>query len=372
MPTPQGRRILILSNFFSQGHGGTPESVLLLARELAAMGLAVDVWCRNGLLKDVQALEALPAADDHALFASQKPAIRAYAAIFIAGSWNRKAPWLALQAFIAGVPVSYAAKGCLCRIEFSRLRDMRRIPYLLLVEWLPIALARRLVFSSRAEQMAYVLPSWLWRRRAVCLAEPFRGDIAGPRSLAPVLTLGFLAEISARKGLFELIDGFGHFLSSHPDIRARLLIAGAPRRGSEAYLRACRTLAAQNGAAACIEWLEPVRGRDRRDFYCSLDLFMCPSRFESFGLTPLEALWQGTPVCAAPAMGVLEHLAPDAPVLTMPSLDKCSVATAIAAFAKDPEGWRAGGQAWKASHALRRTNAEIAAEFADILLGEAA
>lgn len=368
----QDRRILVLSNFFSQGHGGTPESVFLLARELAGAGFAVDVFCDRGLVRDAQALDALPAAQDNAAFSHERPAIGDYATLFIAGSWNRKAPLLAIRAFIAGVPISYAAKGCLCRIEFSRLRDMRRIPYLLLVEWLPIILARRIVFSSHAEQGAFVLPSWLWRRRAVRLEEPFRGDELGTEPPPSTPALGFLAEISSRKGLLELIAGFGQFLSSNPDFGLRLRIAGQARRGSEAYLRACRALAERNGAAPHIEWLAPVRGRERGDFYRSIDLFICPSRFESFGLTPLEALWQGTPVCIAPGLGVLEYLQPTAPVLAMRSLSKASIADAIAVFAKDGEGWRARGMAWKARDALKRSNAEIAGDFARILLGEAA
>lgn len=363
-----GRRILVLSNFFSQGHGGTPESVFLLARELAVTGLAVDVYCKRGLLKDAQALDALPSAQDDAVFLPEKPAIRIYSALFIAGSWNRKAPLLAFQAFTAGVPINYAAKGCLCRIEFSRLRDMRRIPYLFLVEWLPIALARRLVFSSRAEQRAFVLPSWLWRRRAVCLEEPFQGDAPGSASPSSVLTLGFLAEISPRKGLLELIEGFGHFLSSHADAQVRLRIAGQARSGSEAYLGTCRALAEKNGAAPHIEWLQQVRGAERRDFYRSLDLFMCPSVFESFGLTPLEALWQGIPVCVAPDLGVLEYLEPAAPVLSMASLKKTGIADAIATFVKDGASWRAKGRAWAGRSALRRSNIEIAADFSRILL----
>src|SRR5258706_14782012 len=130
---PSGvRRILVLSNFFSEGHGGTPESVLLLARELAGQGLGIDVFCNKGLLRDVHVRQALPAADDGASFSLQRPDVSAYAALFVAGSWNRRAPLLVLSAVRKGIPVTYAAKGCLCRIEFERLRDMRRIPYLLL------------------------------------------------------------------------------------------------------------------------------------------------------------------------------------------------------------------------------------------------
>jgi len=365
---PQDRRILILSNFFVQGHGGTPESVLLLARELGASGLGVDVFCNKGLLKDAQHRQTLPAADEVLSWAAAPP-MGDYAALFVAGSWNRSAPFLVVRAVLAGVPVTYAAKGCLSRIEFERLRDMRRVPYFLLVEWLLLALARRIVFSSDAEKRTSILPAWLWRRRAVRLEEPFQGGVLGadPQASA-VTTLGFLAEISPRKGLFELIDGLGHYLAGNPNAKVRLRIAGQARRGSQAYLQACRQLAQRNAAAAHIEWCDPVRGGARADFYRSVDLFMCPSRFESFGLTPLEALWQGVPVCAAPALGVLEYLAPDAPLLRLPSLRKEDIADAIAAFVDRGAEWRAKGRAGEGRSALRRSNAEIAADFAHILL----
>ena len=89
-------RILVLSNFFP-GRGGTRR--LLLAGELAACGVAVDVFCKKGLLRDAQMCDALPAMDDGAAFSSVTPDTRSYAALFIAGSWNSvRAPDLRVAA----------------------------------------------------------------------------------------------------------------------------------------------------------------------------------------------------------------------------------------------------------------------------------
>jgi len=363
------RRILILSNFFTQGHGGTPESVLLLARELAEAGIVSDVFCGKGLLRDAQLRQALPADDDPTGFSRQRPVMGSYAALFVAGSWNRRAPLIVLAAARKGIPVAYAAKGCLCRVEFERLRDMRRVPYLFLVEWLLLALARRVVFSSRAEREATVLPRWLWGRKATSLPEPFWSlPAVAPRQQNNVPTLGFLAEISSRKGLFELIEGLGQYLAARPGASLRLKIAGSVRKGSEGYFERCRALADRNGAAAHIEWCAPVRGAQRDAFYRSLDVFMCPSRFESFGLTPLEALWRGVAVCAAPDMGVLEYLQPDAPVLRFSTLDKDEVARAIAELADNVESWRNKARAWEGRRALVQANSQIAADFASVIL----
>jgi len=367
------RRILILSNFFAEGHGGTPESVLLLARELGGLGISVDVFCNKGLLRDVHSQQALPAAAAEGFF-TRAPDIGSYAALFVAGSWNRRAPRLALSAALKSIPVIYAAKGCLCRIEFERLRDLRRVPYFLLVEWLLLALARRIIFSSRAEQDASILPRWLWRNRALTLPEPFWGNGAAeyPPEAGRVPTLGFLAEISSRKGLYELIEGLGHYLAMRPGAPLRLKIAGSARKGSEEYFERCRSLARRNGAAAHIEWHAAMRGVQRDDFYRSLDVFVCPSRFESFGLTPLEALWRGVAVCVAPQMGVLEYLQPDAPVLRLAGLGKEEMARSLGEVADHVETWRSKGRAWRGRQALAVANRKIAQEFARALLGSEA
>lgn len=364
-----GTRILILSNFFSEGHGGTPESVLLLANHLAGQGIATDVLCNKGLARDAQVLDSLPDAGGDAVFVQNKPPLRSYAALFVAGSWNRRAPMLVIRAAFAGVPVAYAAKGCLCRAEFTRLRDMRRVFYFLLVEWLLLVLARRIVFSSRAEQVNSILPRWLWRSKAALAPEPFSWDssVSMPSPNSGVV-LGFMAEISARKGLLELIAGLNRYLALHPDAKIQLKIAGQVRRGSEAYWEQCRALTRSGGAESHIEWCSPVRGAQRRHFYQSLSLFMCPSRFESFGLTILEALWQGTPVCAAPAIGALEYLHAQAPVLRLNALNADEIARAIAVLAGDRWGWRERACDWMGRDAMTRNNGDIAREFAAILL----
>ena len=369
---PSGiRRILVLSIFFTEGHGGTPESVLLLARELAAFGIATDVFCNKGLLRDAHLRQVLPVADDAASFSALKPDTGSYTALFVAGSWNMQAPLMVLHAARKGVPVTYAAKGNLCQVDFVRLRDTRRVPYLLLVEWLLLALSSHIVFSSRAERRAWILPSWMWRDKAVFLPEPFWGPQPQPAVLPdnPVPTLGFMAEISQRKGLFELIEGLGLFLAMKPGASVRLRIAGAIKKGAEGYFEKCRALAQRNGTAAHIEWCPPMRGSKRDEFYRSLDVFMCPSRFESFGLTPLEALWRGIAVCAAPTMGVLEFLHPDAPVLRLSTLGKEDIARAIGELLDNMESWRGKGRAWQGRHALMQTNSQIAADFARVLLG---
>jgi glycosyltransferase involved in cell wall biosynthesis len=159
----------------------------------------------------------------------------------------------------------------------------------------------------------------------------------------------------------------GHYLVLHKGARVRLKIAGQPRRWAGDYRRACQELAEKNGAAPNIEWCGPIRGEARPAFYQSLDLFLCPSHFESFGLTPLEALWQGIPVCVAPDVGMLEYLPSDAPLIRLPSLRKEDIASAIASFVELAGDWRDRSRPWRGRHALTRSNAEIACDFARVI-----
>jgi glycosyltransferase involved in cell wall biosynthesis len=362
-----GRRVLVLCNHFTEGNGGTPESVLLLARQLDCLGIACDVSCDRGLCRDVGVRHQLPRAGEDNVFEPSIPPPAGYGALFVAGSWNLRSPAMVLRARLAGLPVVYAAKGCLSRIEFTRLRDMRRIPYLLLVEWWLLAAARHIVFTSSIEREACVVPHLLWGRKAVVVPEPFEGSAAVAPAARDGATIGFLAEISPRKGLLELIDGFGVFLAKHPDSALRLKIAGMPRAGTQAYMETCKARSIRNGSAHRIEWLGAVRGAARDVFYSGLDLFVCPSRFESFGLTVLEALWQGTPVCSGRCLGVLEFLRREAPVAMMSSLRDADVAQSLAGFlAVQP----AAG-AWRGQQAGMQSNRSIAQAFARLFFGEA-
>ena len=177
-----------------------------------------------------------------------------------------------------------------------------------------------------------------------------------------------MAEIAPRKGLLELIAGFGAFQIAHPGSDLRLRIVGQARIGSEDYLARCKALAAENGSQARIEWCAPIRGSARDGFYAGLDLFVCPSRFESFGLTVLESLWQGTPVCGGPDLGVLEFLSPDAPVLKLHSLLPADIASGLESFASGNWPSAAPGS-WAGRPALVRPNREIALAFAGMLGG---
>ncbi|MDE2364016.1 MAG: glycosyltransferase, partial [Hyphomicrobiales bacterium] len=58
----------------------------------------------------------------------------------------------------------------------------------------------------------------------------------------------------------------------------------------------------------CAHFLGVKEGRELADLYASADVFVFPSRTDTFGVVLLEALASGTPVAAFPAQGPAELL----------------------------------------------------------------
>jgi glycosyltransferase involved in cell wall biosynthesis len=106
-----------------------------------------------------------------------------------------------------------------------------------------------------------------------------------PSDKKKVLFLGRLHEI---KGLDLLIEAF----SLVTEKNVILQIAG----NDDGYEETAKELAKDIHS---IEFLGPVYGRDKLQLFANADLFVVPSRYESWGITFLEALACGTPVLMA-------------------------------------------------------------------------
>lgn len=331
----QGRttdgRVLAIAHRFTTGFGGVPESLLTLAHALRPAGVTLDVLSRNGFYADAGTLGALPPpAKPQGWREVMARDITPYAALFVAGAWNRQALALALRARLAGQRVVYAPKGNLARAEFRRLRDLKKFPYLFTAEAALLALSSAIILSSRAERRTLQPPCGLFARRMTIIPEPFEPAARLQRSRSPVapLRIGFMAEIAPRKGLRELVEAFIAWQQScgHP---AELHVAGAPRPGSEHYADTIRRRAAESACASRILFHGPLRGPARDAFHAGIDIFACPSHFESFGLTVLEALSQGADVIATEAIGSLETLRGDDRITICPDPRPAALVTAL-------------------------------------------
>ena len=153
---------------------------------------------------------------------------------------------------------------------------------------------------------------------------------AGQRLGLPDRFALFLSTRDVRKNL-------GVVLEAWPDVwracRLPLVIAGrAPRSSSRVYVDWFRDLDPSSDS-----WLRivgPVDERDKPDLYRAADVFVFPSRYEGFGLDPLEALASGVPVVAANATSLPEVVG-DAGRLVSP-VDSAAWTEAITAIATNP------------------------------------
>ncbi|ABU57169.1 glycosyltransferase family 4 protein [Roseiflexus castenholzii] len=110
--------------------------------------------------------------------------------------------------------------------------------------------------------------------------------------------------------------------------------------------------------------LGPVAEADLPALYGSATLFVYPSRYEGFGLTPLEAMACGTPVICSHA-GSLTEVVGDAALLVDPD-DPQALAEAIDRAFADPTlraSLRAAGLARAASFSWHRAAQEILAVY---------
>ncbi len=123
---------------------------------------------------------------------------------------------------------------------------------------------------------------------------------------APVRVL-FVGRIERRKGLDLLLDAMLPLFDRHPGVTLDVVGAPVPEEADYAALIAARLAAiAQRGHAARVVLHGHVDDAALLRHYAGCDLFVAPSRFESFGLIAIEAMRFGRPVVAARVGGLAE------------------------------------------------------------------
>jgi glycosyltransferase involved in cell wall biosynthesis len=156
------------------------------------------------------------------------------------------------------------------------------------------------------------------------------GDAAAGARLAGgkryVLALG---TVEPRKNLPALVRAFAGVAATDPDVR--LVVAGPDGWDRDQFADAVRTSAYRDR----IVRVGYVADDDRRDLLAGATVFAYPSRYEGFGLPPLEAMAVSVPVVAA-AAGALPEVLGDAARFVDPS-DTDDLAGAITELLDDAE-----------------------------------
>jgi glycosyltransferase involved in cell wall biosynthesis len=139
-----------------------------------------------------------------------------------------------------------------------------------------------------------------------------------------VLALG---TVEPRKDLPSLVAAFDAVAASHADVR--LVVAGPDGWGAEEFAAAVQRAHHRNRIVR-LGWVDDAT---RADLMAGASVFAYPSRYEGFGLPPLEAMAMGTPVVTTRA-GALPEIVGEAAVLVAPG-DVDALATAIAGVLDD-------------------------------------
>jgi glycosyltransferase involved in cell wall biosynthesis len=105
----------------------------------------------------------------------------------------------------------------------------------------------------------------------------------------------YLGGLDQRKNVPQLVRAFAHLYQQLGDPNLQLLIAGNPDKLSEPLFPDPRPVAADLGMTGQIVY-RFIEEEDKPAIYSGASVFVFPSLYEGFGLTPLEAMSCGAPV----------------------------------------------------------------------------
>ena len=111
--------------------------------------------------------------------------------------------------------------------------------------------------------------------------------------------------LDVRKNLELLIEAFARALP-RLDPATRLVIAGRAHSGNPRLYPPLEPVVRRWGVEQQVVFTGTIDDEEKIAFYRLADLYAYPSRYEGFGLTPLEAMACGTPVLCADASSLPE------------------------------------------------------------------
>ncbi len=226
--------------------------------------------------------------------------------------------------------------------------------------------------AGGAKGKVHVLPWGNWHDVA---SEGREGDGAALREELGIegdaYVLLTLSRISPEKGQDFLLEALAAWESQGtlPERPVWLVICGeAAFMQGQRYMARLRELA---GRLQKIRVVFPgyVTGARKAAFYEMADVYLFPSRHESYGLTLVEALAHGVPAISRDHAGArtVMHRQPGEPEFGEMVRTRGEMWSAIAGLLKDPERRARMGRAAKA-YAARERFADRAAELAQLLL----
>lgn len=144
--------------------------------------------------------------------------------------------------------------------------------------------------------------------------------------LGSAFTFLHVGRLAPEKGVEVILDAYARLEAALPPGSVRLVVAGAGPSLPGLRARASRSVVFLGNLD---------RTRELPALYASADAFVFASTTETLGLVVLEAMAAGTPVVAAPAGGVADHLRDGENGLAYPPLDAAACAAAMRRLVED-------------------------------------
>lgn len=120
------------------------------------------------------------------------------------------------------------------------------------------------------------------------------------------LRLLFVGRLESRKGIDVLLDVLPRLLRRHPGLHVDLVGNDTIPASDGRTYRAAFEAELPMDLAARVRFHGEVADERLRGFYRACDIFVAPSRFESFGLILVEAMMFGKPVVSCRTGGITE------------------------------------------------------------------
>ena len=146
----------------------------------------------------------------------------------------------------------------------------------------------------------------------------------------------FVGRIEARKGVDVLLEAAYRVLPEFPSADLVLVGADNPTGGATCLDRLRQVMAEDPGLRSRITLAGEVDEESLWRHYAECDVFVLPSRYESFGLVLTEAMAFGKPVIASRAGGMAEVVADGETGLLVEPGDAESLAAALRRLLADP------------------------------------
>ncbi|HRE46401.1 MAG TPA: glycosyltransferase family 1 protein [Aggregatilineales bacterium] len=179
----------------------------------------------------------------------------------------------------------------------------------------------------------------------------------------------YLGGYDIRKNVRALIAGYT-FVGPSAGDQYPLILAGSPptQWGSARFPDLPAEIAARPGLDQWVRWIGAVAEEDKPAVYRMARVFVFPSRYEGFGLPPLEAMASGTPVVAANASSIPEVVGESAYLVDPDDARKMGGAI-IAVMIQDDlhASLRAAGLARATAFSWERTARETVAVYEDVM-----